>query len=182
MAQQAWWKKNPPRAAKPRMGKFLFTMTAKPWMGENCDLHRNWDVPFVTHREFSRPKIAKWLHWYIPNMKGKTYYCRQVKENSRSQKDWSFINSILPKIIFSVKIEWHLFWRNWSIPPNFFWRNWIYGIPIPPSTFFEELNLLYPIPPRSFLEFGRIEIMRIHKYIFCTIFVTSLATFWLNLT
>ena len=25
---------------------------AKPFMGKNSDLHRNWDVPFVTHREF----------------------------------------------------------------------------------------------------------------------------------
>ena len=40
---------------------FFFTTPAKPFMGKNCDLHRNWDVPFVTHREFqiSRPKIAK---------------------------------------------------------------------------------------------------------------------------
>ena len=46
-------KKNPPRAAKPQVEDFLFTTTAKPWMGKNCDAHRNWDVPWVTNREFS---------------------------------------------------------------------------------------------------------------------------------
>ena len=46
-------KKNPPRAAKPRVEDFFFTTTAKPWMGKNCDAHRNWDVPWVTNREFS---------------------------------------------------------------------------------------------------------------------------------
>ncbi len=37
--------------------------------------------------------------------------------------------------IFSVKIEWHFFWRNSSIPPNLFWRNWIYEVSIPPKKF-----------------------------------------------
>ena len=36
MALQAWWNKNSPRAAKPRVGNFYFTTTAKPWVG-------NWD-------------------------------------------------------------------------------------------------------------------------------------------
>ena len=31
---------------------FFFTTTAKPWMGKNCDAHRNWNVPWVTNREF----------------------------------------------------------------------------------------------------------------------------------
>ena len=45
-------KKNPPLAASPLVEDFFFTTPAKPFMGKNCDLHRNWDVPFVTHREF----------------------------------------------------------------------------------------------------------------------------------
>ena len=36
----------------PLVEEFFFTTPAKPFMGKNCDLHRNWDVPFVTHREF----------------------------------------------------------------------------------------------------------------------------------
>ena len=27
-------------------------------MGKNCDLHRNWNVPFVTHREFQNTLLA----------------------------------------------------------------------------------------------------------------------------
>ena len=34
MAQQAWWKKIPPQAAKPRVVEFFFTTTAEPWMGK----------------------------------------------------------------------------------------------------------------------------------------------------
>ena len=52
-------KKNPPLAASPLLEDFFFTTPAKPFMGKNCDLHRNCNVPLVTHREFSRPKIAK---------------------------------------------------------------------------------------------------------------------------
>ena len=33
-------------------GGFFFTTPAKPFMGKNCDLHRNCNVPLVTHREF----------------------------------------------------------------------------------------------------------------------------------
>ena len=38
-------KKVSPFVASPLMGKFSFTIPAKPFMGK-------WDVPFVTHGEF----------------------------------------------------------------------------------------------------------------------------------
>ena len=40
------------------MEEFFFTTPAKPFMGKNCDLHRNCNVPFVTHREFLIPLLA----------------------------------------------------------------------------------------------------------------------------
>ena len=40
------------------MEEFFFTTPAKPFMGKNCDLHRNWNVPFVTHREFQNTLLA----------------------------------------------------------------------------------------------------------------------------
>ena len=51
-------KKNPPLAASPLVEDFFFTTPAKPFMGKNCDLHRNWDVPFVTHRKFQNPLLV----------------------------------------------------------------------------------------------------------------------------
>ena len=62
------------------MGKLFFTTPAKPFMGKIHDLHGNYNVPFVIHREFlippfaasrlmvelSRYKFQKWLDQYIP--------------------------------------------------------------------------------------------------------------------
>ena len=45
-------KKKSSTSGKAARGGFFFTTPAKPFMGKNSDLHRNWDVPFVTHREF----------------------------------------------------------------------------------------------------------------------------------
>ena len=39
-------------------GGFFFTTLAKPFMGKICDLHRNWNVPFVTHRKFQNTLLA----------------------------------------------------------------------------------------------------------------------------
>ena len=41
--------------AIPTRGGIFFTTPAKPFVGKTCDLHRNWDVPFVTHGEIFSP-------------------------------------------------------------------------------------------------------------------------------
>ena len=56
---------------EPRVEEFFFTTTAKPWMGKNCDAHRNWNVPWVTNREFPVPKLPNDFI-SIPKMKVKT--------------------------------------------------------------------------------------------------------------
>ena len=58
-------KKNPPLVGIavvvriPTRGGIFFTMPAKPFVGKTCDLHRNWDVPFVTNGEIFFPH--SWL-------------------------------------------------------------------------------------------------------------------------
>ena len=63
----SYGKKNPARVAKPLVEDFFFTTPAKPFMGKNCDLHRNWNVPFVTHGEFQNTLlVASPLIEYFP--------------------------------------------------------------------------------------------------------------------
>ena len=45
--------------AIPTRGGIFFTTPAKTFVGKTCDLHRNWDVPFVTHGEIFFPH--SWL-------------------------------------------------------------------------------------------------------------------------
>ena len=44
--------------SSPLVEEFFFTTPAKPFMGKICDLHRNWNVPFVTHRKFQNTLLA----------------------------------------------------------------------------------------------------------------------------
>ena len=44
--------------AIPTRGGIFFTTPAKPFVGKTCDLHRNWDVPFVTHGEIFFPPLV----------------------------------------------------------------------------------------------------------------------------
>ena len=52
-----WYKKSSMNGEAPH-GGFFFTTPATPFMGKNCDLHRNWNVPFVTHRKFQNTLLA----------------------------------------------------------------------------------------------------------------------------
>ena len=75
------------------MVDFLFTTTARPWMGKNCDKHGNLNVPWVMNREFFPSQIPKMIgftfllrKWKFETLDVNT----QVEYKSKTEPKWNF--------------------------------------------------------------------------------------------
>ena len=114
-------------------------------MGKNCDEHRNWDVPWVTNREFSPSQNCQMTSLTFLICKWKLVNIIKTRMIICTRYIVKMVNSILPKKFVIVKFgrianPSKKVWKDCQsfqkksyfilTEKNIFWKDWIYEVSI----------------------------------------------------